>query len=119
MLDEDLLRRTSASHSISAIEIEYSLFTSDIEYGLSKAGRELHQGHYIRNESRHWPLRESIVPEGTRLPLNHPQKSPGFENSYFHGYIPRQSKESSPNVLELMGGLKEIGWYNTSADLAI
>ena len=118
------LRRAHAVHPISAIQVEYSAFTLDIEdesIGLLKAAREL--GIKI---VAYAPLGRGLITGRYVSQLSRPilhiswiylQKSPDdFDDDDFRKHITRYSKENFPNILKLADGLKEIGKkYNASA----
>jgi aryl-alcohol dehydrogenase-like predicted oxidoreductase len=94
------LRRAHAIHPISAIQVEYSPFTLDIEdekVGLLKAAREL--GIAIVAYS---PLGRGLLTGQFKSPDD-------FEESDFRRLVPRYSKENFPNILKLAEGLKRIG----------
>jgi len=101
------LRRAQAIHPISAIQVEYSPFTLDIEdeaIGLLKVAREL--GIKIVAYS---PLGRGLITGRYKSPDD-------FEEGDFRKYIARYSKENFPNILKLADGLKEIGKkYNATA----
>ncbi|KAJ6518185.1 NADP-dependent oxidoreductase domain-containing protein [Mycena vitilis] len=94
------LRRAHAIHPISAVQVEYSPFTLDIEdpkIGLLATAREL--GVQI----------VAYSPLGRGL-LTGQYKSPDeFEDGDFLKAIPRYSAENFPNILKLEDGLKAIG----------
>lgn len=94
------LRRAHAVHPISAIEVEYSPFTLDIEdesIGLLKTAREL--GVKIVAYS---PLGRGLLTGRYKSPDD-------FGEGDFRKLVPRYSKENFPKILELVDGLKEIG----------
>ncbi|TCD71598.1 hypothetical protein EIP91_007345 [Steccherinum ochraceum] len=97
---EDTLRRAHKVHPITALQVEYSPFTLDIEdpkIGLFKAAQEL--GITV----------VAYAPLGRGL-LTGQYKSPeDFEDGDFRRAIARYSKENFPNILKLADGLKEIG----------
>jgi len=101
------LRRAHAIHPISAIQVEYSPFTLDIEdetIGLLKTAREL--GVKIIAYS---PLGRGLITGRYKSPDD-------FEEGDYRKIIPRYSKENFPNILKLADGLKEIGKrYNATA----
>lgn len=101
------LRRAHAVHPISAIQVEYSPFTLDIEeetIGLLKAAREL--GVKVVAYS---PLGRGLLTGRYKSPDD-------FEEGDFRKLVPRYSKENFPNILKLADGLKEIGnKYNATA----
>ncbi|TDL24464.1 Aldo/keto reductase [Rickenella mellea] len=101
------LQRACAVHSIAALQVEYSIFTLDIEdpkIGVLKAAREL--GVSIIAYS---PLGRGL--------LTGQYKSPDdFEEDDFRKKVPRYSKENFPNILKIADGLKKIGEkHNASA----
>jgi len=94
------LRRAHAVHPISALQVEYSAFTLDIEdekIGLLKAAREL--GVTIVAYS---PLGRGLITGQYKSPDD-------FEEDDFRRTIPRYSKANFPNILKLADGLKKIG----------
>ncbi|KAI0072150.1 Aldo/keto reductase [Panus rudis PR-1116 ss-1] len=96
----DTLRRAHAVHPISAIQVEYSPFTLDIEdekIGLLKAAREL--GVTVIAYS---PLGRGILTGRYKSPDD-------FDESDFRRQVPRYSKENFPNIFKLVDGLKAIG----------
>ncbi|KAF8997500.1 NADP-dependent oxidoreductase domain-containing protein [Cyathus striatus] len=99
-ITSDTLRRAHAIHPISAVQVEYSPFTLDIEdekIGLLKACREL--GVTVIAYS---PLGRGL--------LTGQYKSPDdFEDGDFRKFVPRYSKENFPNILKIASGLEEIG----------
>jgi len=99
------LRRAHAVHPISAIQVEYSPFTLNIEsIGLLKAAREL--GVKIVAYS---PLGRGLLTGRYKSPDD-------FGEGDFRKFVPRYSKENFPNILKLADGLKEIGKkYNATA----
>ncbi|KAI0664869.1 Aldo/keto reductase [Cubamyces menziesii] len=99
-VSEQTLRRAHAVHPISAVEVEYSPFTLDIEdpkVGLLKAAREL--GVTIVAYS---PLGRGLITGRYTSPDD-------FEEGDFRRQVPRYSKENFPNILKLVDGLKKIG----------
>jgi len=96
----DTLRRAHAVHPITALEVEYSPFTLDIEdpkLGLLKTAREL--GVTI----------VAYSPLGRGL-LTGKYKSPDdFEEGDFRRNVARYSHENFPNILKLVDGLKAVG----------
>jgi len=106
-ISSSTLRRAHAIHPISAVEVEYSPFTLDIEdetIGLLKTAREL--GVKIVAYS---PLGRGLLTGRYKSPDD-------FEEGDFRKYIARYSKENFPNILKLADGLKEIGKkYNATA----
>ncbi|CCL99237.1 uncharacterized protein FIBRA_01252 [Fibroporia radiculosa] len=96
----DTLRRANAVHPITAIQVEYSPFTLDIEdekIALLKTAREL--GVTI----------VAYSPLGRGL-LTGQYKSPDdFEEGDFRRGVPRYSRDNFPNILKLVDGLKQIG----------
>ncbi|KAF9001661.1 NADP-dependent oxidoreductase domain-containing protein [Cyathus striatus] len=99
-ISSSTLRRAHAIHPISAVQVEYSPFTLDIEdekIGLLKTCREL--GIAVIAYS---PLGRGL--------LTGQYKSPDdFEEGDFRTMIPRYSKENFPNILKLADGLAKIG----------
>ncbi|KAI8986631.1 Aldo/keto reductase [Trametes punicea] len=99
-VSEKTLRRAHAVHPISALQVEYSPFTLDIEdpkIGLLKAAREL--GITI---IAYAPLGRGLVTGRYKSPED-------FEEGDFRRQVPRYSKENFPNILKLVDGLKRIG----------
>ncbi|OCH91135.1 Aldo/keto reductase [Obba rivulosa] len=96
----DTLRRAHAVHPITALQVEYSPFTLDIEdpnIGLLNVAREL--GITI----------VAYSPLGRGL-LTGKYKSPDdFEEGDFRRSVARYSHENFPNILKIVDGLKEIG----------
>ncbi|CAL1708523.1 unnamed protein product [Somion occarium] len=96
----ETLRRAHAVHPISALQVEYSPFTLDIEdekVGLLKAAREL--GITIIAYS---PLGRGMLTGRYRSPDD-------FEEDDFRRLVPRYSADNFPNVLKIVDGLKAIG----------
>ncbi|GBE89155.1 Aldo-keto reductase yakc [NADP(+)] [Sparassis crispa] len=96
----DTLRRAHAVHPISALQVEYSPFTLDIEdekIGLLKTAREL--GVTIIAYS---PLGRGLITGKYRSPDD-------FDEDDARRKVPRYSKENFPNILKLADGLKRIG----------
>ncbi|CAL1698067.1 unnamed protein product [Somion occarium] len=96
----DTLRRAHAVHPISAVEVEYSPFTLDIEdekIGLFKAAKEI--GATIVAYS---PLGRGLITGRYKGPED-------FEEGDFRRMVPRYSKENFPNILKIAEGLKKIG----------
>jgi len=94
------LRRAHAVHPITALQVEYSPFTLDIEdekVGLLKTAREL--GIAIVAYS---PLGRGLITGQYKSPDD-------FEEGDFRRMVPRYSKENFPNILKLADGLKKIG----------
>jgi len=106
------LRRANAVHPISALQVEYSPFTLDIEFpdvGLKKTAREL--GVTI----------VAYSPLGRGL-LTGKYKSPDdFEEGDFRRSVSRYSKENFPNILALADALGKIGAKHnaTSGQIAL
>ncbi|KII90975.1 hypothetical protein PLICRDRAFT_39564 [Plicaturopsis crispa FD-325 SS-3] len=104
---EKTLRRAHAVYPISALQVEYSPFTLDIEdekVGLLKAAREL--GVAIIAYS---PLGRGLITGQYRSLDDFP------ENDY-RRLIPRYNNENFPNILKLADGLKKLGEkYNATA----
>ncbi|KIM79230.1 hypothetical protein PILCRDRAFT_823831 [Piloderma croceum F 1598] len=94
------LRRAHAVHPISALQVEYSPFTLDIEdekIGLLKTAREL--GVIIVVYA---PLGRGI--------LTGQYKSPDdFEEHDYRRSLPRFGKENFPNILKIADAMKQIG----------
>ncbi|KAF7794585.1 hypothetical protein EIP86_005720 [Pleurotus ostreatoroseus] len=101
------IRRAHAIHPVSAIQVEYSVFTLDIEHpdrDILRTAREL--GITV----------VAYSPLGRGL-LTGRYKSPDdlAKNDIRHGY-PRFSKESFPNILKVVDVLQSIGAkYNATA----
>ncbi|EPT05703.1 hypothetical protein FOMPIDRAFT_1021419 [Fomitopsis schrenkii] len=96
----ETLRRAHAVHPISALQVEYSPFTLDIEddkIGLLKAAREL--GTTIIAYS---PLGRGLLTGKYKGPED-------FEEDDFRRQVPRYSKENFPNILKLAAGLARVG----------
>ncbi|PCH44692.1 Aldo/keto reductase [Wolfiporia cocos MD-104 SS10] len=96
----DTLRRAHAVHPITALQVEYSPFTLDIEdskIGLLKTAREL--GVTVVAYS---PLGRGLITGQYKGPED-------FEEDDFRRRVPRYSKENFPNILKLADGLKKIG----------
>ncbi|KAI0371351.1 Aldo/keto reductase [Pilatotrama ljubarskyi] len=106
-VSEATLRRAHAVHPISALQVEYSPFTLDIEdpkVGLLKAAREL--GIKIIAYS---PLGRGLITGRYKGPED-------FDEDDFRRKVPRYSKENFPNILKIADGLKKIGEkYNATA----
>ncbi|KAH9938132.1 NADP-dependent oxidoreductase domain-containing protein [Fomitopsis serialis] len=99
-ISESTLRRAHAVHPITAIQVEYSPFTLDIEdpkIGLLKAAREL--GVAV----------VAYAPLGRGLITGEYTKPEDFEESDYRRAIPRYSHENFPRILKLAAGLKAIG----------
>ncbi|EKM54068.1 uncharacterized protein PHACADRAFT_257670 [Phanerochaete carnosa HHB-10118-sp] len=97
---EATLRRAYAVHPISALQVEYSPFTLDIEndkIGLFKACQEL--GITIVAYS---PLGRGLITGQYKSPDD-------FEQGDFRRIIPRYSRENFPNVLKVVEDLKTVG----------
>ncbi|KAG0708020.1 Aldo keto reductase [Suillus ampliporus] len=120
----DTLRRAQKVHPISAVQVEYSPFTLDIEdsklnilntarelgikiIAYSPLGRGLITGQYV--SAADWQNSFGHSP--------HKKKSPDdFEPTDFRRMIPRYSKENFPNILKLADNLKGVGeQYNATA----
>jgi len=101
------LRRAHAVHPISAIQVEYSPFTLDIEdekIGLLKAAKEL--GVAVVAYS---PLGRGLITGQYKGPED-------FDEDDFRRQVPRYAKENFPNILKLADGLSAIGKkHNASA----
>ncbi|EED84929.1 predicted protein [Postia placenta Mad-698-R] len=96
----DTLRRAHAVHPITALQVEYSPFTLDIEdekVGLLKVAREL--GVTIIAYS---PLGRGLITGQYKSPDD-------FDEDDFRRQVPRYSRENFPNILKLAEGLKQIG----------
>ncbi|CAL1702449.1 unnamed protein product [Somion occarium] len=94
------LRRAHAVHPISALQVEYSPFTLDIEdekVGLLKTAKEL--GIAV----------VAYSPIGRGLLTGQYKGPEDFDEDDFRRKIPRYSKENFPNILKLADGLKKIG----------
>ncbi|PCH44696.1 Aldo/keto reductase [Wolfiporia cocos MD-104 SS10] len=94
------LRRAHAVHPITALQVEYSPFTLDIEdekIGLLTTAREL--GVTVVAYS---PLGRGLITGQYKGPED-------FEEDDFRRRVPRYSKENFPNILKLADGLKKIG----------
>jgi len=94
------LRRAHAVHPISALQVEYSPFTLDIEdekIALLKTAREL--GVTI----------VAYSPIGRGLLTGQYKSLDDFAQDDFRRTIPKFSNENFPNILKLADGLKEIG----------
>ncbi|KAI0711525.1 Aldo/keto reductase [Earliella scabrosa] len=97
---ENTLRRAHAVHPISAIQVEYSPFTTDIEdekIGLLKAAREL--GVKV---VAYAPLGRGLITGKYKGPED-------FTPDDYRRAIPRYSKENFPNILKIADGLKKVG----------
>ncbi|KAI0792040.1 NADP-dependent oxidoreductase domain-containing protein [Abortiporus biennis] len=97
---EQTLRRAHAVHPISALQVEYSAFTLDVEdekIGIVKACKEL--GVAI---VAYGPLGRGLITGKYKGPED-------FEEDDFRRQIARYSKENFPNILKLADGLKKIG----------
>ena len=93
------LRRAHAVHPISAVQIEYSPFTIDIEssdIALLKTCREL--GVAVVAYS---PLGRGMLTGAYKSPAD-------FEEGDFRAYAPRFSEENFPKNLKLVDELNEI-----------
>ncbi|KAF7799798.1 hypothetical protein EIP86_011040 [Pleurotus ostreatoroseus] len=96
----DTLRRAHAVHPISALQVEYSPFTLDIEdetIGLLKTAREL--GVTI----------VAYSPLGRGLLTGKYSSPDDFEEGDFRRTVPRYSAQNFPNILKLANGLKAVG----------
>ncbi|OBZ78307.1 Aldo-keto reductase yakc [NADP(+)] [Grifola frondosa] len=96
----ETLRRAHAVHPISALQVEYSPFTLDIEdekIGLLKTAREL--GVTI---VAYAPLGRGLITGKYRSPDD-------FEPSDFRRGVARYSRENFPNILKLADGLQRLG----------
>ncbi|TFY63594.1 hypothetical protein EVJ58_g3155 [Rhodofomes roseus] len=99
-ISESTLRRAHAVHPITAIQVEYSPFTLDIEdpkFALLKAAREL--GVAV----------VAYAPLGRGLITGEYTKPEDFDESDYRRAIPRYSHENFPRILKLAAGLKAIG----------
>ncbi|KZT71534.1 Aldo/keto reductase [Daedalea quercina L-15889] len=106
-ISESTLRRAHAVHPITAIQVEYSPFTLDIEdpkFGLLKAAREL--GVAV----------VAYAPLGRGLLTGEYTKPEDFAEDDYRRAVPRYNHENFPRILKLAAGLKEIGQrYNATA----
>ncbi|OBZ77657.1 Aldo-keto reductase yakc [NADP(+)] [Grifola frondosa] len=96
----ETLRGAHAVHPISALQVEYSPFTLDIEdekIGLLKAAREL--GVSIIAYS---PLGRGLITGRYKGPEDFGERDSG-------SMMPKFSKENFPKILKLADGLKKIG----------
>ncbi|KAH9930530.1 Aldo/keto reductase [Epithele typhae] len=96
----ETLRRAHAVHPIAAVQLEYSAFTLDIEdpqINLLKTAREL--GVAIVAYS---PLGRGILSGSITGPE-------GFADDDFRKHIPKYQKENFPNIVKLVGDIKEAG----------
>ncbi|KII86688.1 hypothetical protein PLICRDRAFT_264593 [Plicaturopsis crispa FD-325 SS-3] len=94
------LRRAHAVHPISAIQVEYSPFTLDIEddkIAVLKTAREL--GVKIIAYS----------PLGRGLITGQYKSVDDFEEDDFRRFVPRYQNSNFPNILKLADGLKAVG----------
>jgi len=94
------LRRAHAVHPISALQVEYSPFTLDIEdekIALLKTAREL--GVTIL----------AYAPLGRGLLTGRFKSPDDFEANDWRRGVARYSKENFPNILKLVDGLKQVG----------
>ncbi|KAL0945918.1 hypothetical protein HGRIS_012201 [Hohenbuehelia grisea] len=94
------LRRAHAVHPITAVQVEYSPFTLDIEsdkYKLLATARELDVKIVAYS-----PLGRGLLTGFYKSPDD-------FEPNDFRRKVARYSKENFPNILKLADGLKEIG----------
>ncbi|KII86674.1 hypothetical protein PLICRDRAFT_43317 [Plicaturopsis crispa FD-325 SS-3] len=94
------LRRAHAVHPISALQVEYSPFTLDIEdekIALLQTAREL--GVTV----------VAYSPLGRGLLTGQYKSVDDFEEDDFRRFVPRYSNENFPNILKLADGLKEVG----------
>ncbi|KIL64883.1 hypothetical protein M378DRAFT_162750 [Amanita muscaria Koide BX008] len=99
-ISSSTLRRAHAVHPISAVQVEYSPFTLEIEdekIGLLKTCREL--GVAVVAYS---PLGRGLLTGQFKSPDD-------FEEGDHRRTIPRYSKENFPNILKLVSDLKAIG----------
>ncbi|KAI0646601.1 Aldo/keto reductase [Trametes meyenii] len=99
-VSEQTLRRAHAVHPITALQVEYSPFTLDIEdpkVGLLKAARELDIAIIAYS-----PLGRGLITGRYKGPED-------FDQDDFRRLVPRYSKENFPNILRLADGLKRIG----------
>ncbi|KAI6116130.1 NADP-dependent oxidoreductase domain-containing protein [Pisolithus sp. B1] len=106
------LRRAHAVHPITALQVEYSAFTLDIEdpkIGLLQTAREL--GITI----------VAYAPVGRGLITGQYKSPDDFAEDDFRRLVPRYSKENFPNILKLADKLKEIGHHHnaTAAQVAL
>ncbi|THH32289.1 hypothetical protein EUX98_g1903 [Antrodiella citrinella] len=94
------LRRAHAVHPITALQVEYSPFTLDIEdeqIALLKTAKEL--GITV----------VAYAPLGRGLLTGQYKGPEDFEDNDFRRHIARYSKENFPNILKLASGLKKVG----------
>ncbi|KAI0042050.1 Aldo/keto reductase [Auriscalpium vulgare] len=94
------LRRAHAVHPISALQVEYSPFTLDIEAkenGVLQVAREL--GITVIAYS---PLGRGLITGKFKGPED-------FAEDDFRRFIPRYSKENFPQILQIAAALKQIG----------
>ncbi|KAI6168573.1 NADP-dependent oxidoreductase domain-containing protein [Pisolithus thermaeus] len=109
------LRRAHAVHPITALQVEYSAFTLDIEdpkIGLLRTAREL--GITI----------VAYAPIGRGLITGQYKSPDDFAEDDFRRLVPRcglYSKEKFPNILKLADKLKEVGQRHdaTAAQVAL
>lgn len=93
------LRRAHAVHPISAVQIEYSPFTTDIEspdIALLKTCRELGVATIAYS-----PLGRGMLTGAYKSPAD-------FEGGDFRSYSPRFSEENFPKNLKLVDEINEI-----------
>lgn len=93
------LRRANAVHPIAAVQVEYSVFTLDIEHpdvGVLAAAREI--GATIIAYS---PLGRGLLTGRFKSPDD-------FEEGDWRRAVPRFSKENFPNILKIVDGLGAI-----------
>ena len=115
----ETLRRAHAVHPISALEVEYSPFTLDIEdekIGLLKAARELGttiiaysplgRGLLTGKYVRHLPAQLACSCSFRHATQKGPED---FDKDDFRRKVPRYSKENFPNILKLADGLARVG----------
>ncbi|KAK7681706.1 Aldo-keto reductase str7 [Cerrena zonata] len=96
----ETLRRAHAVHPITAVQVEYSPFTLDIEdesIALLNTAKEL--GVSVVAYS---PLGRGLITGRFKGPED-------FEKDDFRLTIARYSKENFPNILKIADGLKKIG----------
>ncbi|KIP07651.1 hypothetical protein PHLGIDRAFT_70777 [Phlebiopsis gigantea 11061_1 CR5-6] len=91
------IRRAHAVHPIAAVQMEYSLFTLDIEADILKTCREL--GIAV----------VAYSPLGRGLLTGQYKSMDDFEPNDFRRTIPRYSNENFPKILELVNAVATIG----------
>ncbi|KLO10586.1 Aldo keto reductase [Schizopora paradoxa] len=106
------VRRAHAVHPITAVQVEYSPFTLDIEFpeiGLLETCREL--GIKI----------VAYSPLGRGILAGQIKSADDFGETDFRKHVPKYSKENFPKILDLVDTLKKIGaqYGATSGQVAI